>query len=114
MNFFPFWTSKNLSFAGRLKLLQLVLYSIQNFWPGMFKLPKKVIKIVEQQLYKFLQNGPDEAAGNAKVAWESLCVSKKGELGLKGIEEWNKLTCFLEPLCSSKFNLGGMVSYKTY
>ena len=54
MNFFPFWTSKNLSFAGRLKLLQLVLYSIQNFWPEMFKLPKKVIKIVEQQLYKFL------------------------------------------------------------
>jgi len=34
------WIAKFLSFAGRLQLIQAVLYSIQSYWNGLFILPK--------------------------------------------------------------------------
>ena len=41
------WSSRKLSFASRLQLLQSVLYSIQRFWSSNFILPNKVIKTLE-------------------------------------------------------------------
>jgi hypothetical protein len=38
------WTSKNLSFAGRLQLLSSAPFSLQVYWTGMFILPKGIIK----------------------------------------------------------------------
>ena len=38
------WSAKLLSYARRLQLIQLVLYSIQNFWCKHFILPKGVLK----------------------------------------------------------------------
>ena len=35
------WTNRFLSFAGRLQLIQSVLLSMQNFWAGLFILPKR-------------------------------------------------------------------------
>jgi hypothetical protein len=40
------WTSKNLSFAGRLQLLSSVLYSLQVFWSGIFIFPKNISIII--------------------------------------------------------------------
>ena len=36
------WSAKLLSFAGRLQLVQTVLYTIQNYWCRQFLLPKSV------------------------------------------------------------------------
>ena len=38
------WTNRFLSFAGRLQLITLVLYSMQNFWAGIFHFPQKSSK----------------------------------------------------------------------
>ena len=35
------WTNKSLSYAGRLQLIQYVLFRIQVYWSGFFILPKK-------------------------------------------------------------------------
>jgi hypothetical protein len=35
------WLSKNLTFAGRLQLMQSVLFSMQVYWSNLFILPKK-------------------------------------------------------------------------
>jgi hypothetical protein len=51
------WTSKNLSFAGRLQLLSSILYSIQVYWSRIFILPKKIIKDISQKFNHFLGNG---------------------------------------------------------
>ena len=40
------WTSKLLSYVGRLQLIQSVLFSIQNYWCRQFILPKGVIKVI--------------------------------------------------------------------
>jgi hypothetical protein len=84
------WISKKLSFAGRLQLLNSILYNIQVYWTGIFILPKKIIKAIEQKFNRFLWNGKDEGAAKAKLASNSLCFPKReGGLGLKKIEEWN-------------------------
>ena len=44
------WTTRFLSFAGRLQLIQSTLCSIHSFWNSLFILPKKVIRQVEQIL----------------------------------------------------------------
>jgi hypothetical protein len=85
------WLSRNLSYAGRLQLLSSVLYSLQVYWIGIFILPKKIIRAIEQKFNRFLWNGKDGEAAKAIVAWADVCYPKKeGGLGLKRLEVWNK------------------------
>jgi len=87
------WTSKNLSFARRLQLLSLVLYSLQVFWSEIFILPKKIIRDISQKFNRFLWNGKDSNSAKAKVAWNDVCFPKKeGGLGLKNLEVWNRIS----------------------
>lgn len=48
------WCPKMLSFAGRLQLIQSILYGIQVFWCKHFLLPKKVLKEIERMCSCFL------------------------------------------------------------
>lgn len=52
------WTCRFLSYAGRLQLIKAVLMSIVNFWAGVFTLPSKCIKEVEQLCSSFLWTRP--------------------------------------------------------
>jgi hypothetical protein len=69
------WCVKHLSFAGRLQLISFVLFSLQVFWARVFILPKKVIRLLEQKLNRFLWCAKYTKA-KAKVAWENVCVPK--------------------------------------
>ena len=58
------WTAKFLSYAGRLQLIKSVLTGIQNYWAGMFILPKSILKQVETLMHRFLLTGDvDKAQG---------------------------------------------------
>lgn len=48
------WSSRFLSFAGRLQLKDSVLFSITNYWSSTFILPTKVIRNIEQLCSSFL------------------------------------------------------------
>lgn len=48
------WTSKFLSFAGRLQLICSVLESFTNYWCTIFLIPKKVLKAVSRLCSAFL------------------------------------------------------------
>jgi hypothetical protein len=62
----------------------------KTIWAKVFILPKKVVRLIEQKLNRFLWSGRDTKA-HAKVAWSQLCVPKQeGGLGIKRIEVWNK------------------------
>ena len=41
------WTSKLLSYAGRVQLIKSVLFSIQTYWCQVFLLPQKRIKMIQ-------------------------------------------------------------------
>ena len=70
------WTNRSLSFAGRLQLIQSVLMSMQNFWAGLFILPKKSIKKMEQLIRSFLWKGIELKHTGPKVTWADITCPK--------------------------------------
>ena len=84
------WTSRSLSFAGRLQLLSSVLYNNQMYWCSMFIIPKYTIAKIEQIFSSFLWSGKLGNARRAKISWESVCLPKKeGGLGLRRVKDSN-------------------------
>jgi hypothetical protein len=62
------WTCRTLSYAGRVQLINSVLFSIQVYWASLFLLPGQVIKNVEQIMRSFLWSGSDMRITKVKVA----------------------------------------------
>lgn len=90
------WTSRFLSYAGRLQLIKAVIMSIVNFWSAAFRLPSKCMKEVEQLCAAFLWTGPVLRPTGAKVAWSEVCKQKEeGGLGIRALKEVN-LVCGLK------------------
>ena len=82
------WTSKALSFAGRLQLIQSVIASITNFWCSAFSLPQGCIEDIESMCSAFLWSGSPNITHKAKVAWDVVCTPKtEGGLGIRKIKE---------------------------
>lgn len=81
------WSSRHLSYAGRLQLVQAVLYSVQVFWCRHFIIPAGVIRKIESLCASFLWKGNLKGAKGAKVSWNFLCFPKaKGGLGLRNLK----------------------------
>lgn len=86
------WTVKRLSFAGRLQLLESVIYGIINFWSSVFSLPKGCLDRLEQICNAFLWSGEATSARGAKIAWRTVCTPKKsGGLGLRRLLSSNQV-----------------------
>lgn len=84
-------TARHLSLVGRLPLIASVIHSLVNFWMSVFKLPKQCIKEIDQLCSAFLWSGP--ALNTNKVVWSDVCKPKeKGGLGLRSLEEMNKVS----------------------
>ena len=49
-----FWSSRLLSYAGRIQLVRSVIGGMKNFWAQIFCLPKKLIKMVEDVCRSFI------------------------------------------------------------
>lgn len=86
------WTSRFLSYAGRLQLIRSVLMSIVNFWGAAFRFPGQCTKEIEQLCSAFLWSGPELKSTGAKVAWQDICKTKQeGGLGIRALKEVNKV-----------------------
>ena len=85
------WTSRSLSYAGRLQLISSVLYSIQMYWCSLFIIPKYTITKIEQILSRFLWSGSLGNSHRAKIKWETVCLPKEeeGGLGLRRVKDLN-------------------------
>uniref|UniRef100_A0A803PII6 Reverse transcriptase domain-containing protein n=1 Tax=Cannabis sativa TaxID=3483 RepID=A0A803PII6_CANSA len=89
------WSSRNLSFAGRIVLINSVLMAIHSYWSQIMVLPKTIIKEIESICRGFLLNGKHQLTGVAAVAWSKVCNTKStGGLGLKSVGDWNNATMF--------------------
>lgn len=86
------WTSRHLSFAGRLQLIRSVIFGIINFWSASFPLPKGCFETLERLCNAFLWSGAPTSARGAKVSWDSMCSPKSaGGLGLRRLNDLNQI-----------------------
>lgn len=85
------WSSKYLSYAGRMQPINSIIYSMFNFWSQHFILPSKVIKKVQCLCSTFLWKGSIAGSRGAKVSWTEMCFPKsEGGLGFRNLTLWNK------------------------
>lgn len=85
------WMNRFLTFAGRVQLINSVLFHIQTYWSSIFILPRKVVKEIEKLYRNFLWAGRYEKNGMALVAWRDVCLPRnEGGLGVKQIKQWNR------------------------
>jgi hypothetical protein len=83
------WLVRHPSFAGRLQLISSILFILQVFWARVFIIPKKVIRLIEQKINRFLWSGKDTNV-KAKVTWDKVCFPKsEGGHGLSKLDVWN-------------------------
>jgi hypothetical protein len=90
------WTCRTFSYAGRVLLINSILFFIQVYWASLFLLPGQVIKNVEQIMKSFLRSSSDMRTIGAKVAWDQVCLPNK-ERGAKNKKD-NRMEqdCFVE------------------
>nr|XP_016460273.1 PREDICTED: uncharacterized protein LOC107783765 [Nicotiana tabacum] len=82
--------SRQLSYAGKLQVINAILFSIFNFWGTMFILPRGILKEVDQKCKSYLRCSSTEKKKVALVAWEKVCVPKRfGGLNIKSSRRWN-------------------------
>lgn len=82
------WTSKTLSYAGRLQLIKSVITSTSNFWCSAFRLPTGCLQRIEQMCSAFLWSGSPIISSKAKVAWSDPSVPKnEGGLGIRSLRD---------------------------
>ncbi|XP_021770732.1 uncharacterized protein LOC110734914 [Chenopodium quinoa] len=80
-------SSRNLSYAARVVLINAVLISLHSYWAQCLILPKTVI----QRIRAFLCSGSAVLSKAPPLAWSWVCKAKKvGGLGIRDCELWNK------------------------
>lgn len=83
------WSSKLLTYAGRLELIRAVIYPTFGFWASILVLPKKVIRHIIKLMRSFLWKGVT-SSHRAPVAWAEVCLPRRqGGLGLFHLKELN-------------------------
>lgn len=86
------WQTRNLSFAGRLLLVNTILLSICTYWMQIVILPKSVISRINQICRNYLWQGNADGGKAGYVKWDKVCTTKKyGGLGIRDLSLWNAL-----------------------
>ncbi|XP_058783490.1 uncharacterized protein LOC131658182 [Vicia villosa] len=85
------WTTKLLSYAGRIQLVKSITRAVAQFWMQCFPIPKGVIKKIEDICRKFIWTGNHENnSSKSPVAWIKVCSSyKQGGLQILNMYWWN-------------------------
>lgn len=81
------WTSRFLSYAGRVQLIRVCILCSHVFWLQVFILPKKVITCIEGLCRSFIWTGGADISKKALIAWDQLCKPRTtGGLSILSIQ----------------------------
>lgn len=99
------WSVKFLSYAGRLQLINSIIFHLQTYWSSMVIIPNSIFKKIEELCRNFLWSGQHDKRAIPLVAWEQICLPRcEGGLGIKQLKLWNKaaLAKHLWKICKYK------------
>lgn len=89
------WGNRKLSFAGRLQLVQAVLFSLQVFWCRHFLIHAGVIRKIKRICASFQGKENLKSVRGARVSWYNLSFPKaEGGFGLRNLKVWNRAYFF--------------------
>ncbi|CAK8544356.1 unnamed protein product [Lathyrus sativus] len=102
------WSSKLLSYAGRLQLINSIITVIAVYWMSCLPFPKHVIKTIKSICRTFPWTGSDVKSRKSLIAWKNVCKPRrKGGLDVLDLSDWNTacLTKLMWNLCNKKDTL---------
>ncbi|XP_062075245.1 uncharacterized protein LOC133779282 [Humulus lupulus] len=103
------WSSKHLSYAGRLLLIQTVLAGLRNFWMSVFNLPQSIIKEVEKLCRQFLWGASGTRSKFHLASWYQVFLPKAyGGLGLRDGSSWNRALLARNRFCEREILAAGL------
>ncbi|KAL8513823.1 hypothetical protein ACS0TY_013077 [Phlomoides rotata] len=86
------WKDKNLSFSGRITLIQSVLSAIPIYYLSFYRIPKSIIKelITIQREFLWVAVRRGVTCKTPWISWENICKDKnKGGLGIRDLGQFN-------------------------
>jgi hypothetical protein len=84
------WSSRHLSYGGRITLINSVLSSLPLYFFSFFKAPKCIIQNMVRIQRNFLWGGSIDIKKICWINWDQICLPKiKGGLGIKNLELFN-------------------------
>ncbi|XP_074297411.1 uncharacterized protein LOC141628131 [Silene latifolia] len=100
------WASKNLSYAGRVQLLNSAIFGLESFWCSCLFLPATVIGHIERLCRQFIWGYSQGTRKLIFFSWEKVCRSSRaGGFDIREILSWNKtlmMKQFWKLFCSSR------------
>lgn len=85
------WSTRHLSYAGRLQLINSVLMHLHVYWSSVFILPRSVTEAINRKCREFLWGVRESGRYCALVGWETVCRSKsEGGLSIHDATLWNE------------------------
>ncbi|XP_058740873.1 uncharacterized protein LOC131613201 [Vicia villosa] len=84
------WSSKLLTYAGRVMLIKSVLFAVVNFWMQVLPLPKADLHRIDSICRSFLWTGDKVASRKSPLAWKKVwnLNRKTDSLWIKWIHEY--------------------------
>ncbi|XP_074293162.1 uncharacterized protein LOC141620105 [Silene latifolia] len=84
-------TTKSFSYAGKVQLLNSVIFGLTNFWGACVILPKSIIKIINKLCKDFFWNSEDGSRRMIFKSWKSIYTSwNEGGFDIRELLSWNK------------------------
>ncbi|XP_074313496.1 uncharacterized protein LOC141648671 [Silene latifolia] len=85
------WANHQLSYAGKIALINSVIFGLHNFWGASVLLPKGVAKRINRMCKDFLWGVKEGSRRMVFKSWESFCLPRQeGGMDIKEILSWNK------------------------
>ncbi|XP_074293276.1 uncharacterized protein LOC141620254 [Silene latifolia] len=85
------WASNLLSYAGRIQLINSVIFGLRNFWVSSVLLPKGIAKKINKLCKDFLWGIEHGQSKHVFKIWDSFCLPREeGGVDIKEVLSWNK------------------------
>ncbi|XP_074300962.1 uncharacterized protein LOC141632303 [Silene latifolia] len=85
------WSGNLLSYAGKLQLINAVVFGLENFWCSVLLLPSHIIKLVNKLCKDYFWGTCGQQRRMVFKSWSSICKPCiEGGYNVKELLSWNK------------------------